>query len=225
MELLVERAQRGDQFAFARLVRDYHPALRWWSREFFPPPGLSDDDMEQEALFGFWKAVRDFRSGNGSSFRSFAQLCVNRQLVTAVKAAKRLKHGPMNDAVSFEMPTADGRAELGDLVPAKRGDPVGVLLSREKARVLFDAIKWHLTDLEGKVVWAIHAEGEPYEDIAAALGIDAKTVDNAAQRARKKLAKVLGDATCQVCAAALDFGKMCAVCAEEIEFAKQFVAA
>jgi hypothetical protein len=81
------------------------------------------------------------------------------------------------------------------------------------------------TTLEGRVVWAIDAEGESYENIAAALGIDAKTVDNAAQRGRRKLAAALAEAACRVCGDPLDFGKMCAVCTEEIEFAKQFVAA
>ncbi len=138
---------------------------------------------------GLYKAIRDYESGRNTTFRSFAELCVTRQIITAIKTASRQKHVPLNTYVSFSQPLAgdfDSRT-LADVLPSGRtSDPVQQVISSEEVISLTDCLVKFLSPLESKVL-KYYLEGNSYEAIAAYIGHDTKTVDNALQRIKRKV--------------------------------------
>ncbi|MBW3607439.1 MAG: sigma-70 family RNA polymerase sigma factor, partial [Actinobacteria bacterium] len=149
------------------------------------------DDLIQEGLVGLYKAVRDYRSDRESSFRNFAELCITRQIITAVKTATRNKHTPLNQYVSFSATPAgsggDSEPTLEDVIPGSTvHDPVNQVISSEELHSLVGCLSTALSDLEGRVL-ALYLDGRPYEEVAARIGCDAKTVDNALQRVKRKV--------------------------------------
>jgi len=192
---LVLRARGGDESAFEELATRYRPLIRLRAQAYFLPGGDAKD-LIQEGLFGLHKAVSDYRPGHDSSFRNFADLCIKRQIITAVKTATRGKHRPLNEFVSFASAPRrtldDTNVTLEEVLPgAADDDPVERMIAQEELQVVAWAFE-DLSDLERQVAVGL-GEGESYAQIANSLGIDCKSVDNAAQRFKRKAGVVLKD--------------------------------
>ena len=186
---LVMRARNGDQKALDELIRRYTGFVRLKSSSYFLAGGDSED-LIQEGLIGLYKAVRDF-SPELSSFRSFAELCVTRQIITAIKTATRFKHSPLNSYVSFSHTPAgqesEGDCTLGDALPGPSvDDPSVCVISTEELQSLVFTLGTGLSELEADAL-RLYLEGSSYEDMAEELGCDTKTIDNALQRVKRKI--------------------------------------
>jgi len=186
---LVMRARNGDQKALDELIRRYAGFVRLKASSYFLAGGDSED-LIQEGLIGLYKAVRDF-SPELSSFRSFAELCVTRQIITAIKTATRFKHSPLNSYVSFSHTPAgqesDGDCTLGDALPGPSvDDPSVCVISTEELQSLVFTLGSGLSKLEADAL-KLYLEGESYEEMAERLGCDTKTIDNALQRVKRKV--------------------------------------
>src|SRR5215217_5302634 len=172
---LVLRARNGDGGALDVLIRRYTGFVRLKASSYFLAGG-DNDDLLQEGLIGLYKAVRDFRPDKETSFRSFAELCVTRQIITAIKTATRFKHSPLNTYVSFSHTPAG---------PAVQEPPVMVISTEELQSLVF-SLGTGLSSLEADAL-RLYLEGASYEDMAAELGCDTKTIDNALQRVKRKI--------------------------------------
>ncbi|MBI2708965.1 MAG: RNA polymerase sporulation sigma factor SigH [Actinobacteria bacterium] len=189
---LCARFQSGDAEALEVLVTRYRRFARAKSRGYFLVGGDADD-LEQEALIGLYKAVRDFRPEHEVSFRAFAELCITRQVITAIKGANRQKHQALNQYVSLSAPRHDGEDRCAeDLLPAGSPDPVDTVVSAERIAVLREAVASRLSDLEVEVL-ALYVEGVSYHEISERIGRHGKAVDNAVQRIKRKLGRELDD--------------------------------
>src|SRR5213595_754665 len=187
---LVLKARNGDEFARDALIRRYTSFVRLKASSYFLVGGDSDD-LIQEGLIGLYKAVRDFRSDKETSFRSFAELCVTRQIITAIKTATRFKHAPLNTYVSFSHTPAgqesDGECSLGDALPGPSvDDPSVCVISTEELQSLVFTLGSGLSQLEADAL-KLYLEGSSYEQMAEELGCDTKTIDNALQRVKRKI--------------------------------------
>ena len=187
---LIALAKQGNPDAYDRLVRRYYGFVRLKASSYFLAGGDSDD-LIQEGLVGLYKAVRDYRTDRESSFRNFAELCITRQIITAVKTATRNKHTPLNGYVSFASSPAgasDGEPTLDEVIPGPEArDPVLQAISSEELRSLVDCLSTALSELESRVL-SLYLDGYSYEAIGGRLGCDTKTVDNALQRVKRKVA-------------------------------------
>ena len=188
-EYLVALAKRGQADAYERIVRRYRGFVRLKASAYFMLGGESDD-LIQEGLLGLFKAVRDFRTDRESSFRNFAELCITRQMITAVKTASRNKHAPLNLSISFATsPTAGGEgvSTLEEILPGSRvEDPATKVISTEELGSLVECLTSVLSELESEVL-TCYLDGRSYEEIAERLACDTKTVDNALQRVKRKV--------------------------------------
>ncbi len=186
---LIALAKQGDATAYDRIVRRYHGFVRLKASSYFLAGGDSDD-LIQEGLVGLYKAVRDYRTDRESSFRNFAELCITRQIITAVKTATRNKHTPLNQYVSFSATpssTGDGDPTLEDIIPGPTvHDPINQVISTEELQALVGCLSTALSDLESRVL-GLYLDGRSYEEIAGLIDCDAKTVDNALQRVKRKV--------------------------------------
>jgi RNA polymerase sporulation-specific sigma factor len=186
---LIALAKQGRRDAMDRIVRRYHGFVRLKASSYFLIGG-DGDDLVQEGLVGLYKAVRDYRSDRESSFRNFAELCITRQIITAVKTATRNKHTPLNQYVSFsQTPAAAGESDttLDEILPGPTtGDPVNQVISTEELRSLVACLSSVLSELESSVL-SLYLDGSSYEQIGERLGCDTKTVDNALQRVKRKV--------------------------------------
>ena len=186
---LVLRARNGDSVAMDALLRRYTGFVRLKASSYFIAGGESDD-LIQEGLIGLYKAVRDFRSDKETSFRSFAELCITRQIITAIKTATRFKHAPLNTYVSFSHTPAgqdDGDCTLGDALPGPGvDDPAVCVISTEELQSLVFCLGTGLSPLESDAL-RLYLEGNSYEEMAEGLGCDTKTIDNALQRVKRKV--------------------------------------
>ena len=186
---LIALAKQGDATSYDRLVRRYYGFVRLKASSYFLTGGDADD-LIQEGLVGLYKAIRDYRSDRESSFRNFAELCITRQIITAVKTATRNKHMPLNQYVSFSATPAaagDGDPTLDEVIPGSPiHDPVNQVISSEELRSLVGCLSTALSDLESRVL-ALYLDGRSYEGIAQRLCCDTKTVDNALQRVKRKV--------------------------------------
>jgi len=187
---LVLRARNGDQPALDALMRRYTGFVRLKASSYFLAGGDSED-LIQEGLIGLYKAVRDFRTDKETSFRSFAELCVTRQIITAIKTATRFKHQPLNQYVSFSHTPAgqegDGECTLGDALPGSAvEEPSVVVISTEELQSLVFTLGTGLSKLESDAL-RLYLEGSSYEEMACELGCDTKTIDNALQRVKRKI--------------------------------------
>ena len=186
---LVMRARNGDGKALDELIRRYQGFVRLKASSYFLAGGDAED-LIQEGLIGLYKAVRDF-SPDKSSFRSFAELCVTRQIITAIKTATRFKHAPLNTYVSFSHTPAGQESEadctLGDALPGPSvDDPSVCVISTEELQSLVFTLGTGLSKLEADAL-KLYLEGESYETMAERLGCDTKTIDNALQRVKRKV--------------------------------------
>src|SRR5262245_19823872 len=187
---LALRARNGDKPALDALIRRYTGFVRLKASSYFLAGGEAED-LIQEGLIGLYKAVRDFRPDKETSFRSFAELCVTRQIITAIKTATRFKHGPLNAYVSFSQSPAgqdgEGEVTLGDALPGPSvDDPSGCVISTEELQSLVFCLGTGLSRLESDAL-RMYLEGSSYEQMAAALGCDTKSIDNALQRVKRKV--------------------------------------
>src|SRR6058998_2008807 len=187
---LVLRARNGDGGALEVLIRRYTGFVRLKASSYFLAGGDSED-LVQEGLIGLYKAVRDFRSDKETSFRSFAELCVTRQIITAIKTATRFKHQPLKQYVSFSHTPAgqdtEGECTLGDALPGPAVDEPSVcVISTEELQSLVFTLGTGLSRLEADAL-RLYLEGSSYEEMAEELGCDTKTIDNALQRVKRKV--------------------------------------
>jgi RNA polymerase sporulation-specific sigma factor len=187
---LVLRARNGDTRALDVLIRRYTGFVRLKASSYFLAGGDSED-LIQEGLIGLYKAVRDFRPDKETSFRSFAELCVTRQIITAIKTATRFKHAPLNTYVSFSHTPAgqdtDSECTLGDALPGPTVDEPSVcVISTEELQSLVFTLGTGLSQLESDAL-RLYLEGSSYEEMAEDLGCDTKTIDNALQRVKRKV--------------------------------------
>jgi RNA polymerase sporulation-specific sigma factor len=187
---LVLRARNGSQEALDGLMRRYAGFVRLKASSYFLAGGDSDD-LVQEGMIGLYKAVRDFRTDKETSFRSFAELCVTRQIITAIKTATRYKHAPLNTYVSFSHTPAgqesDGDCTLGDALPGPGvEDPSVCVISTEELQSLVFCLGSGLSSLESEAL-RLYLEGNSYDQMAEELGCDTKTIDNALQRVKRKI--------------------------------------
>jgi RNA polymerase sporulation-specific sigma factor len=187
---LVMRVRNGDEGAREQLIRRYTGFVRMKASSYFLAGGESED-LIQEGLIGLWKAVRDFRPDKETSFRSFAELCVTRQIITAIKSATRYKHQALNNYVSFSHTPAgqdpDSDCTLGDALPGSLVDEPSVqVISTEELQSLVFCLGGGLSKLEANAL-RLYLEGNSYEQMAEELGCDTKTIDNALQRVKRKI--------------------------------------
>ena len=186
---LVLRARNGSDSARDELMRRYQGFVRLKASSYFLAGGDSED-LIQEGLIGLYKAVRDF-SPEKASFRSFAELCVTRQIITAIKTATRFKHAPLNTYISFSHTPAgqdgEGECTLGDALPGPAvHEPPLVVISTEELQSLVFSLGTGLSPLESNAL-RLYLEGSSYEQMAEELGCDTKTIDNALQRVKRKI--------------------------------------
>jgi RNA polymerase sporulation-specific sigma factor len=186
---LIALAKQGRADAYDRIVRRYYGFVRLKASSYFLIGG-DGDDLVQEGLVGLYKAVRDYRSDRESSFRNFAELCITRQIITAVKTSTRNKHTPLNEYVSFsQTPAAGGEGDptLDELLPGPTvHDPVNQVISSEELHSLVACLSSVLSDLESSVL-SLYLDGHSYEAIGEQIDCDTKTVDNALQRVKRKV--------------------------------------
>ena len=191
-EEIVALAQAGDGAALEFLLNKYKNFVRTKARSYFLI-GADHEDIVQEGMIGLYKAIRDFKSEKLTSFRAFAELCVTRQIITAIKTATRQKHIPLNSYVSLNKPIYDEESDrtlldvISEEVPS---DPEAMLIDREDLSFIEGRIGELLSDLE-KQVLALYMEGKSYVEISRAMGRHVKSVDNALQRIKRKLQKYL----------------------------------
>jgi RNA polymerase sporulation-specific sigma factor len=186
---LVAFARAGDDRALTELLTKYRGFARAKARSYFLV-GADHEDIVQEGMIGLYKAVRDFNPDLGSTFRAFAELCITRQIITAIKTATRQKHGPLNTYISLSRPVVgdeDGDRTLSDVLPMTQiCDPAELVISAERIRALqvhFDEV---LSDLEAEVL-RLYVDGKSYLEIADVLDRHVKSIDNALQRIKRKL--------------------------------------
>jgi RNA polymerase sporulation-specific sigma factor len=193
---LIALAKQGHADAYDRIVRRYYGFVRLKASSYFLAGGDADD-LIQEGLVGLYKAVRDYRTDRESSFRNFAELCITRQIITAVKTATRNKHAPLNQYVSFSSSPAsasgDGEPTLDEVIPGSPvHDPVNQVISSEELRALVTCISTVLSELESRVL-SLYLDGRSYEEVGERIGCDCKTVDNALQRVKRKVGAHLSE--------------------------------
>jgi len=186
---LAARFQAGDRLALETLITRYRRFARAKSRGYFLVGGDADD-IEQEALIGLYKAARDFRPEHQASFRAFAELCITRQIITAIKTATRQKHQPLNQYVSISGVRGGddpGERSVEELLHSHHdGDPADNVISSERMQVMRSSMAEMLSGLEVDVL-KLYVEGKSYQEIGAQLGRHVKSIDNALQRIKRKL--------------------------------------
>ncbi len=191
-EDVVEFARDGNDAALEYLINKYKNFVRAKARSYFLI-GADRDDIMQEGMIGLYKAIRDFRSDKLSSFRAFAELCITRQIITAIKTATRQKHIPLNSYVSLNKPIYDedsDRTLLDVISGSKVTDPEELIISREEFGDIEEKMGEILSDLEWKVLMS-YLDGKSYHEIAVELNRHVKSIDNALQRVKRKLERYL----------------------------------
>lgn len=191
-EELALSAQAGDDAALEYLLNKYKNFVRSRARSYFLI-GADHEDIVQEGMIGLYKAIRDFKPEKLSSFRAFAELCITRQIITAIKTATRQKHIPLNSYVSLNKPIYDDESDrtLLDVITEGRvANPEDMLISQEDVGLIEDKIGQMLSSLEREVLSA-YLDGKSYQEIALELDRHVKSIDNALQRVKRKLEKFL----------------------------------
>lgn len=186
---LISIAKDGDDSALGFLLDKYKNFVRVKARTYFLI-GADREDLIQEGMIGLYKAIRDFRDDKKSSFRVFAELCIQRQIITAIKTANRQKHIPLNSYVSLNKSLYyddESDRTLAEVLPgAEVTDPIEIVISSEELRGIRACFAEILSDLEAKVIRR-YIEGKSYCEIAEELDREVKSVDNALQRVKRKI--------------------------------------
>lgn len=190
-EVAVE-AKSGDLLALEFLINKYRNFVKAKARSYFLI-GADREDIIQEGMIGLYKAIRDFKGDKLSSFRAFAELCITRQIITAIKTATRQKHIPLNSYISLNKPIYDedsDRTLLDILSGSKVTDPEELMINREEYNDIEFKMSEILSDLEWRVL-TLYLEGKSYQEIAVDLSRHVKSIDNALQRVKRKLERYL----------------------------------
>lgn len=191
-EQLVEDAKAGNIEALEFIIRKYRNFVRAKARSYFLI-GADREDIIQEGMIGLYKAIRDYKADRLSSFRAFAELCITRQIITAIKTATRQKHIPLNSYISLNKPIFDEDSDrtLLDVLSCNRmSDPEELVISREDFNNIEAKIGEILSDLECEVL-SSYLKGKSYQEIAEELDRHVKSIDNALQRVKRKLERYL----------------------------------
>ena len=188
-EALCTLAASGDRIAEEALVMRYHRLVRICARPYFLAGGDSED-LIQEGMVGLLAAIREYDSGKAASFRTFAEVCIKNRLISVIKAAARDKHIPLNNYVSFETPLFSGNGDHYAYGAADQlhEDPEAILLGREAFQERMRALEGQLSGFEASIL-RLYLNGLSYSEIAAEVNKSPKSVDNAVQRIRRKLAQ------------------------------------
>ncbi|MCY0902854.1 MAG: RNA polymerase sporulation sigma factor SigH [Firmicutes bacterium] len=193
-EELVESVRYGDDEALEYLIQKYKTFVRGKARSYFLI-GADREDIVQEGMIGLYKAIRDFRDDKLASFKAFAELCVTRQIITAIKTATRQKHVPLNSYISLDKPMYDDESDrtLMDVIGgAKVSDPEELMIHQEEFSDIELKMAELLSGLERDVLM-LYLDGRSYQEIAVDLRRHVKSIDNALQRVKRKLEKYLED--------------------------------
>ncbi len=191
-EEIIKEAKSGDNEALEFLINKYKSFVRAKARTYFLI-GADREDIIQEGMIGLYKAIRDFRGDKLSSFRAFAELCITRQIITAIKTATRQKHIPLNSYVSLNKPIFDEESDrtLLDVISEENvSDPEEMMINREE----FAGIELKMGEILSSLEWEVlsnYLQGRSYQEIAVDLNRHVKSIDNALQRVKRKLEKYL----------------------------------
>ena len=191
-EQIVDMSHNGDSAAEEFLLDKYKNFVRSKARSYFLV-GADHEDIVQEGMIGLYKAIRDYRPDKLSSFRAFAELCITRQIITAIKTATRQKHIPLNNYVSLNKPLYDEESDrtlLDVIIEGRTSDPEEMIINMENVGNIRAKISEVLSGLEQEVLNA-YLDGRSYQEIAESLGRHVKSIDNALQRVKRKLEKYL----------------------------------
>ena len=191
-EELVEQVHLGNTNALDYLIKKYRLFVKVKARSYFLI-GADKEDIIQEGMIGLYKAIRDFRGDKLASFRAFAELCITRQIITAIKTATRQKHIPLNSYVSLDKPIYDEDSErtLMDVITSPLSDnPEHLMINREEYSRLEGQMSEVLSELEQQVL-VLYLEGRSYNEISSLLNRSTKSIDNALQRIKRKLERHL----------------------------------
>jgi RNA polymerase sporulation-specific sigma factor len=191
-EQVVRLAQQADGMALEYLLNKYKNFVRSKARSYFLI-GADHEDIVQEGMIGLYKAIRDFREEKLASFRAFAELCITRQIITAIKTATRQKHIPLNSYVSLNKPIYDEESDrtlLDVITEGWEANPEEVLINREDVSLIEGRIGKTLSALEKQVLQR-YLEGKSYQEISGEMHRHVKSIDNALQRVKRKLQKML----------------------------------
>lgn len=191
-EEIVALAAEGEVFAEEYIINKYKAQVKAKTKSYFLI-GADRDDIYQEGMIGLYKAIRDFKSDKLASFRAFAELCITRQIITAIKTATRQKHIPLNSYVSLNKPIYDEESDrtLMDVLSTMHiSDPEELIISKEEKQKIEDKMKEVLSPLEIQVI-KLYLDGKSYQEIAEELNRHSKSIDNALQRVKRKLEKFL----------------------------------
>ncbi|WP_339260613.1 RNA polymerase sporulation sigma factor SigH [Lysinibacillus sp. FSL K6-3209] len=191
-EELIEMVHQGNTDALDFLITKYRLLVRAKARSYFLI-GADKEDIVQEGMIGLYKAVRDFKGDKLASFRAFAELCITRQIITAIKTATRQKHIPLNSYVSLDKPIFDEESDrtlMDVLTGAIMDDPEELMIHREEFGYLEEKMSEILSELELQVL-ALYLDGQSYHEISAKLNRHVKSIDNALQRVKRKLERHL----------------------------------
>lgn len=188
IEEQVMLAQQGNHQAIEEILSVYQHMVRFRARSFFMT-GADQEDLIQEGMIGLFKAIRDFRPEKEIPFRSFAEICINRQLITAIKTSRRLKHQPLNEYLSLNQPTSepDSNRTLIDMLPGPATvEPEQVVIKRELLRELQGQLRVLLSPFEYEVL-NYYVEGYSYKEISSMMNSPTKSIDNALSRIKRKI--------------------------------------
>ncbi|KZZ85481.1 MULTISPECIES: RNA polymerase sporulation sigma factor SigH [Bacillaceae] len=191
-EQIVELVHNGDSDALDYLITKYRNFVRAKARSYFLI-GADREDIVQEGMIGLYKAIRDFKEDKLTSFKAFAELCITRQIITAIKTATRQKHIPLNSYVSLDKPIYDDESDrtLMDVISgAKIMDPEELFINQEEFDDIEVKMAELLSDLERKVL-SLYLDGRSYQEISEELNRHVKSIDNALQRVKRKLERYL----------------------------------
>ena len=191
-ENIIELVHKGESEALDFLIHKYRNFVRAKARSYFLI-GADREDIIQEGMIGLFKAIRDFKGDKLSSFKAFAELCITRQIITAIKTATRQKHIPLNSYVSLDKPIYDEESDrtLMDVISgAKMTDPEELIINQEEFDQIEVKMAELLSDLERKVL-ALYLDGQSYQEISEELNRHVKSIDNALQRVKRKLERYL----------------------------------
>jgi RNA polymerase sporulation-specific sigma factor len=187
-EEIVDYVRKGDVMALEYLIHKYKNFVRAKSRSYFLV-GADREDIIQEGMIGLFKAIRDYKEDKLSSFKAFAELCITRQIITAIKTATRQKHIPLNSYVSLDKPIYDEESDrtlLDVISESKVTDPEEMIINQEEYVDIELKISELLSDLERKVL-SLYLDGRSYQEISELLNRHVKSIDNALQRVKRKM--------------------------------------
>lgn len=189
---IIELVHKGNTEALDYLITKYRNFVRAKARSYFLI-GADKEDIIQEGMIGLYKAIRDYKEEKLTSFKAFAELCITRQIITAIKTATRQKHIPLNSYISLDKPIYDEESDrtLMDVISgAKPTDPEALIIHREEFSKIEDKMAELLSDLERQVL-SLYLDGQSYQEISALLDRHVKSIDNALQRVKRKLERYL----------------------------------